>query len=361
MSSPRTVPSTDAPSCPLEPSRPGSAASIETSGLRFSSDCYPGIAREEAGGRSVYRLPGGQLVDDATRERIERLAIPPAWTSVWICPDELGYLQATGRDARGRKQYLYHELWRSVRDATKYARLLDFGEALEQIRRSVDRDLRSPELSKRRVTALLVAVLDNSFARVGNPEYVRQNESFGLTTLRSEHAEVRTARVRLTFRGKAGKEFDASIDDARIARTMRRLTELPGKELFRYVGADGRSHPIGSGDVNDYLRSVSGMPVTSKDFRTWGGTLTAARALVGLPPERGDRAVTIAIKEAAAVLGNTPAVCRKSYVHPGIIGLYLSGRLQAVWREAGATESQRPHLSDDERRLLGVLHGLADQ
>lgn len=329
-------------------------------GLRFSSDCAPGIRRTRRDdGTFEYRRDAGGSLSAEELARVESLRIPPAWTDVWICEDERGHLQATGRDAKGRKQYRYHELWRLTRDQTKYEHLVEFGEALPRIRAHVDRDLRRPTLDRRRVLALAVAVLDAALVRVGNAEYVRSNESFGLTTLRDEHAEVSAGRVRLRFRGKSGKELSATIDSARIARALRRTRDLPGHELFQYVDVNGEQRVVESGDVNEYLHDLAGEPVTSKYFRTWGGSLAAAVALSAASSARPtERAVSAAVKEAAAVLGNTPAVSRKSYVHPGILELYRAGDFARVWAEADASEPSREHLRDEERVFLGLLRRL---
>jgi len=329
---------------------------VREAGLVFSADCSPGIRRaQDANGNVVYRRDGGGRVPKRDLARIEALKIPPAWSDVWICADGLGHLQATGRDARRRKQYRYHDAWRATRDATKFGRLVEFGEALPSIRSAVDRDLSRPTVDRRRVLALVVAVLDNAVVRVGNPQYARTNESFGLTTLRDEHVDVGTTKVRMRYRGKAGKEISVSIDDPRIARAVRRVRDLPGQELFQYVDDGGDIRTVGSGDVNDYLREQAKLNVTSKDFRTWGGSLALAEALHQTSGSPSERAVIEAVKAAAAILGNTPAVCRRSYIHPGLIDLYLSGGFERAWAHAKKHEPRRDHLSESERAFLGVL------
>src|SRR5919204_628039 len=264
--------------------------------------------------------------------RVRALAIPPAWTEVWICPHEDGHVQAWGRDARRRKQYRYHERWREVRDATKYARLAAFGGALPRIRRQVARDLRRPGLPQEKVLAAVVRLLESTFVRIGNAEYARQNSSFGLTTLRERQVRVRGSQLRFRFHGKSGVLHEVALNDARLARIVRRMQELPGEELFQYVDEEGASHAIESADVNAYLRSIAGEQFTSKDFRTWAGTLLCARALRELQPPAslsgGRREVRGAIELTARMLRNTPAVCRKCYIHPALIESYLSGRLQ---------------------------------
>lgn len=338
-----------------------SATAARSAGLVFSSDCAPGMRRQRVrkGGSFTYRHDDGRPASPAEVRRIEGLTIPPAWEDVWICAQERGHLQATGRDARGRKQYRYHKKWRAVRSENKYERLLAFGEALPLVRQQVDVDLRRPVMDRSRALALAVALLDETLIRVGNREYARDNESFGLTTLRDEHVEVSTTRVRLRFRGKSGKELDARVDNPRIARAVRRIRDLPGEELFQYVDETDTQQIVESGDVNTYLQEAAGDAITSKEFRTWGGSLVVATALLAsrdAPPS--DLVVTAAVKEAAAALGNTPAVCRRAYIHPGLIELYLSEQLEAV-REAATSEPEVPYLTEDERLFLGILRETA--
>lgn len=343
--------------CELREPEPGSLMTADAAGLVISMDCHPGIRRVPSDRGFRYTRDDGRPVSESELARIERLKVPPAWTDVWICADAHGHLQATGRDARGRKQYRYHERWRATRDETKYERMAEFGSALPRIREAVDRDLRRSALDRQRVLALVVAVLDRTLVRVGNSEYARDNESFGLTTLRDEHVDVGSQRVRLSFRGKSGKEFEVDVDDPRVARALRRTRDLPGQELFQYLDASGQTHAVGSGDVNEYLRDVSGASLTSKDFRTWGGSLTFALVLARSAAPASEAIVTQAVREAAAALGNTPAVCRKAYIHPGIISLYLSGGFEQAWREA-RRERRRPYLSDEERVFLGLVRRL---
>lgn len=333
---------------------PQSDAAARMAGLVISSDCRPGIRRERSASGFTYRRDDGGELTETQLERIEALTIPPAWEDVWICANESGHLQATGRDSRGRKQYRYHERWRVVRDETKFEHLISFGEALPRIRERVDRDLRRPRLDRERVLALAVAVLDRTLIRVGNPEYARENDSYGLTTLRSEHAEVGATTVRLRFRGKAGKQLSDRIDDPRIARALRRMRDLPGQELFQYVDEAGETRLVESGDVNGYLHEVSGVSLTSKDFRTWGGSLAFARAMAaetGGPTHR----VVEAVKAAAETLGNTPAVSRRAYIHPALIEAALDARFDELWQEASAHAKASPYLSEDEAAFLGML------
>lgn len=347
------------PSCSLHDPEPTSLAAATAARLTISADCEPGIRRFGQPGSFRYVHQDGGPVSAEDKARAEALKIPPAWTDVWICGSEDGHLQATGRDARGRKQYRYHDRWREIRDETKYERMVAFGEALPDIRERVDRDLRRPALDRPRVLALVVAVLDATLVRVGNAEYARDNESFGLTTLRAEHAEVGGATVRLRFRGKAGKELRVGIDNPRIARALRRTRDLPGQELFQYLDEAGEPRVIGSGDVNDYLRETTGLAVTSKDFRTWGGSLAFWLALHADPGQPSVSSVTAAVREAATVLGNTPAVCRKSYIHPGLINLYLAGGMADARRRAEESEPPNRYVRDEERIFLGVVRELS--
>ena len=338
---------------------PEPRTTARAAGLRHVRDDSPGIRRVRSGKGFRYVGPDGRPVRDAaTLARIRSLVIPPAWTDVWVCPDPLGHLQATGRDARGRKQYRYHPRWREVRDEAKYERTIAFAEALPRIRARVERDLRRPGLPREKVLATVVRLLETTLARVGNEEYARQNGSYGLTTLRDRHARVDGARVRLRFRGKAGKLHEVDVEDPRVARIVRRARDVPGEELFQYLDADGVPRPIGSEDVNAYLRKAAGQDFTAKDFRTWAGTVLAALALnearrVGSLAARR-RHVVRAIENVAEKLGNTPAVCRKCYVHPDVIASYLDGTLldALAARVRGASGKG---LAEDERAVLELL------
>ena len=333
-------------------------------GLRYVTDAMSGIRRRRAGRGFAYVDAEGRPVKDAeTLNRIRALAIPPAWTDVWICPVPTGHLQATGRDARGRKQYRYHNRWRSVRDETKFERLADFGLALTPIRRRVDRDLRIPDLTREKVLATVVRLMDVAFARVGNLEYARDNKSFGLTTLRNRHVEVNGGQVRFEFTGKGGKVHSFDVDDHRLARTVRRCRDLPGQELFQYLNGDGQRRPIGSSDVNDYLRETTGDEFTAKDFRTWAGTVVAAKTLAVMGSPTSKRQATRNVNRAMAVvgesLGNTPAIARSSYVHPTVVEAYLDGTLEAAWNRPLPRRAPRnaSRLRADEQRVLRLLRG----
>jgi DNA topoisomerase-1 len=308
-------------------------ATLAKASLRYSRPTDRGLRRE--GPTDAFRYvdaDGRKVRDTDALARIRALAIPPAWTSVWICEDPHGHLQATGRDARGRLQYRYHTQWRAQRDEHKFDRLAQFARALPAIREAVARDLAEAGLPRRKVQAAMVRLLDRTYVRVGDERYRRDNGSYGLTTLRPRHVKVRGDRIRLRFRGKSGKEHDLSLADKRLARVVRRCLDLPGYELFRYV-EDGESRPLCATDVNDYLQEISGADYTSKDFRTWGATVIATVLLTrfGLPESMSERTKTVnrALRAAARALGNTLAVCRKSYVHPGVVEAYLAQSLPA--------------------------------
>jgi DNA topoisomerase-1 len=333
---------------------PPGSRSAEKAGLRYVCDEAPGIRRVRAGKAFRYLDADGRPVRDArTLARIRALAVPPAWREVWISPREDGHLQATGRDARGRKQYRYHRRWREVRDQTKYGRMLAFARRLPRIRRRVHEDLAAPGLPREKVLAAIVHLLESTRMRVGNEEYARQNASFGLTTLRGHQVRVRGRRVAFRFRGKSGVRHDIELADARLARIVRHMHELPGQELFRYVDDAGESRPIESAHVNAYLREAAGAGFTSKDFRTWAGTVLAARALA----ETAD--VKQAIERVAKALGNTQAVCRKSYVHPAILECHADGSLLEAMREAKpkgkAAGRSRGALDAHEAAVLRLL------
>src|SRR4051812_14680459 len=313
------------------------AESARAAGLGYVSDASAGIERRRAGSTFRYVRRDGSAVRDAqTLARIRSLAVPPAWRSVWICAAADGHLQATGRDARGRKQYRYHPRWREMRDEAKFGRLIAFGEALPRIRRRVARDLARPALPREKVLAVLVRLLEATFVRVGNEEYARENASFGLTTLRERQVRVEGARLSFRFRGKSGVPHALALTDRRLARIVRRMQDLPGEELFRYVDEAGESRAIESADVNAYLRAAAGGGVTSKDFRTWAGTVLCARLLSrAAPPASATdarRSVAAAIASTARELRNTAAVCRNCYIHPVVIEAYADGRLGRALR-----------------------------
>jgi DNA topoisomerase-1 len=338
-----------------------SVASARSAGLVYTSDDRPGIRRIGKGKRARYVTSGNKPVRDAeTLARIRSLVIPPAWTDVWICANPRGHLQATGRDARGRKQYRYHPKWRQVRDETKYGRMIAFGQALPAIRRRTDADLRRPGLPREKVLAAVVKLLEKTFIRVGNDEYARENRSFGLTTMRDGHVRVAGSRVRFIFRGKSGVEHELALDDRRLAKIVKQCRDLPGQELFQYRDEDGHVVDIGSADVNAYLQQITGKNFTSKDFRTWAGTVLAAQLLRDFEDvDSGARAkknVVAAIEQVAKRLGNTRAVCRKCYVHPAVIDAYMDGSMmKTIAQRARRTAKAVGKMTAAEAAVLGLL------
>ncbi len=343
------------------------AAAAKMVGLRYSSDERPGIRRRRKGkGFSYIGTDGKPIRDARTLDRIKALGIPPAYREVWIATDPRGHLQATGRDAKGRKQYRYHPRWREARDETKYERMIDFGQALPKIRERTDADLRRKGLPREKVLAAVVQLLEKTLIRVGNEEYARENKSYGLTTLRDKHVRVDDERLRFHFRGKSGVEHRVTLDDRRLARIVKRCRDLPGQELFQYLDDDGARHTVESDDVNEYLREISGEEFTAKDFRTWAGTVLCSLALrefdTCLSEAEAKKNVVAAVKRVAERLGNTPAVCRKSYIHPAILDAYLDGSMvQALHDFAEQEAGDRPSEIDAaERTLLDMLQRRAN-
>ncbi len=330
--------------------------------LRYVNDSMPGIRRSRRGKGFAYHDADDALIrDEAVLARLKSLAIPPAWQDVWISPHANGHIQATGRDARGRKQYRYHARWRLVRDDAKYLRMISFARALPGIRRVVEEDLKRPGLHRQKVLAAVVHLLQTTFMRVGNDEYAKQNQSFGLTTLRHRHVRVDGSDVLFRFRGKSGVQHDIKLHDPYVARIIRKMRELPGQELFQYVDDDGQRHCIDSGDVNAYLREAAGEDFSAKDFRTWAGTVLATLALQAF--ERVDsqaqakQNVVRAIENVARRLGNTPSICRKCYVHPAVIESYLDGSFAERLEERVQTElvEELQDLSPEEAAVLALL------
>jgi DNA topoisomerase I len=326
--------------------RPDPREVARQAGLRYSSDADAGIRRVRRGKGFSYAGPDGETIRDReTLARIRALAVPPAWTDVWICRYTNGHIQATGRDARGRKQHRYHARWRESRDESKFDRMIEFAAALSGIRERTDADLARPGLPREKVLAAVVRLLELTLIRVGNDEYARLNRSFGLTTLRDRHAQITGTTIRFRFRGKSGQQHEVGLRDRRLASVVRRCQELPGQELFQYLDEDGSVRDVASDDVNDYLREISGGDFTAKDFRTWAGTVLAYRALRALEPADSAtdarRKVVAAMRETAGRLGNTPAVARKSYVHPAVVEAYMDGRVGGALVEA-AEEARTP-------------------
>lgn len=321
---------------------------VRAVGLTYVSDAQPGIQRLRHGKGFGYRDAAGQrVINREELQRIRALVIPPAYVDVWICANPRGHLQATGHDARGRKQYRYHPRWRELRDHGKFDRVLTFGAQLPALRRHVRRDLALPGLPREKVLALLVRLLDDTLIRIGNDGYTRDNGSYGLTTLRSRHVRAERGRLRFAFRGKSGQEREVELDNKRLTRIVRRVQQLPGQRLFQYIDNDGQRQPLDSGQVNDYLHEACGEEFSAKDFRTWGGSVQAAGVLARtpLPDKGGEReqrtVLAAAVKEVATILGNTPAVCRASYIHPQIIEGWQDGSLQRVIPASTASHPRR--------------------
>jgi DNA topoisomerase-1 len=328
--------------------------------LRYVNDQTPGISRTHAGKSFKYVDAKGKAVRDADElNRIRSLAIPPAWEDVWICPWDNGHIQAVGRDARGRKQYRYHNRWREVRDASKYDHMIQFARALPKIRRTVQRHLKLKGLPRERVLAAIVRIMEMTLIRVGNDEYAKNNHSFGLTTMRDCHAKIRGKKVVFEFRGKSGVEHEIDFEDQRLAKIVRDCQDLPQQELFAYLDETGEQRDVTSTDVNDYLREITGADFTAKDFRTWAGTVLAARALQEIKAfdsnAAAKRNVKSAIEKVAGRLGNTVAVCRKCYVHPDVINSYLDGTLADRLGKKAAKELSRGGLPSEEAAVLGLL------
>ncbi|HEV8132044.1 MAG TPA: DNA topoisomerase IB [Acidobacteriota bacterium] len=337
-------------------------ATAKAAGLHYVSDARPGIRRKRAGKSFTYiDVDGKRLRDPVQLHRIKSLASPPAWTVVWICSVPYGHIQATGRDARGRKQYRYHSKWRKLRDETKYNRMLAFGEALPMIRQRVAEDMAKPDLSRENVLATVVRLLETTLIRVGNEEYVRENRSFGLTTMRDQHVDIAGSKLRFHFQGKSGKEHTVSITDRRLAKIVKRCQEIPGYELFQYLDEEGDRQSIDSADVNEYLRQITGEDFTAKDFRTWAGTVLFALALQEFESfdskTQAKKNVVHAIEKVAEKLGNTPNICRKCYIHPGIIEAYLDGSILETLkkRTESVLKKSLRELRPEEAAVLAFL------
>lgn len=337
----------------------GPGQSAKAAGLRYVSDAMPGIRRIPGRRGFHYLTASGDPIRDATTlERIRALAIPPAWRDVWICPSEDGHLQAVGRDARNRKQYRYHPRWRAVRDEVKYGHVIAFGHALPAIRQKTRADMSLPGYPREKLLATVIFLLETTLIRVGNDEYARVNDSFGLTTLRPEHLELSRDKVRFRFCGKSGRQHQVDITDRRVARILRKMVDLPGEELFQYLDENGAVRDVTADDVNAYLRGITSQPFTAKDFRTWAGTVLTARALERLPDpaSKADarRNINLAISAVSDVMGNTRAVCRQCYVHPDVLLAYERGILKTeLARHRFAPAS--PGLDDAETAVLRLL------
>lgn len=325
--------------------------------LHYVDDTHPGLSRRRWRDRFIYLdADGNQVKDSETLARIAALVIPPAYTDVWICQDPQGHLQATGRDARGRKQYRYHAQWRELRDAHKYGRMLAFAQVLPKLRRQVDSHLSRPGLDREKVMALVISLLDSTLIRIGNQQYLRDNQSYGLTTLRTRHVKVEGSTIRFHFRGKRGVEHDVAVRDRRLAGILKRCLELPGQELFQYLDENGERRSIGSGDINQFLHELTGADFTAKDYRTWAGSALALhllRPLAWTPETEAKRQIASIVKDVARRLGNTPAVCRRCYIHPAVLEHYILGRLAELPRTR-----PRKGLEPEEVTLLVFLQAL---
>nr|WP_095194726.1 DNA topoisomerase IB [Pseudomonas sp. Irchel 3A7] len=328
--------------------------------LHYVDDTQPGITRRKLRGKFCYVDPAGQRITDPDEiQRINSLAVPPAYTDVWICADPRGHLQATGRDARGRKQYRYHPRWREVRDTDKYSRLRDFGLALPKLRKQLEALLAAPGFSRDKVMATVITLLDATLIRVGNTQYARDNRSYGLTTLRSRHVEINGSAILFQFRGKSGVEHQITVKDRRLARIIKRCQDIPGQNLFQYLDENGERHTITSNDVNSYLQTLTGADFTAKDYRTWAGSalaLAVLRTLQWQPESEAKRHVVEMVKNVARQLGNTPAVCRKCYIHPAVLESFLLGALAELPRPR-----TRKGLRAEEVGLAMLLEKLASE
>ena len=334
----------------------------EAAGLVYVSDEDPGITRKKSGtGWRFIDAKGGTIKDYWDKKRIEKIGVPPAYTDVWICAKENGHIQATGRDAKGRKQYRYHVKWTEARDEAKYERMMEFGKLLPNLRKRVAADMRKQGLPREKVLATLVALLEKTLIRIGNEDYAKDNKSFGLTTLRNRHLDIDGGTLRFDFKGKSGKTWNLALRDKRVAKVVRSIQDLPGQQLFQYVDAEGKRQPVDSADVNEYLREITGEDVTAKDFRTWAGTVLASMALAEFEAVDSQalmkKNVKAAIEKVASRLGNTPTICRKCYVHPQVVTSYLDGSLlQDIKSEVEQTLSEdSEHLRPEEAALLGLL------
>ncbi|WP_423790777.1 DNA topoisomerase IB [Microvirga solisilvae] len=334
----------------------------ETAGLTYVSDEEPGIRRKKSGKGFTYLRPDGKRVaDEATLKRIRSLAIPPAYTDVWICTKANGHIQATGRDVKGRKQYRYHTAFREIRESTKYERMLEFAKGLPAIRKTIDEHMSLRGLPREKVLATVVHLLENTLIRVGNEDYAKQNKSYGLTTLRDPHVKVEGAELRFQFKGKSGKTWKLQVKDRRVARIVKACQDLPGQDLFQYLDDDGERQSITSSDVNDYLKQITGRDITAKDFRTWAGTVLAAMALSEFEEfdseAKAKKNIRAAIEEVSARLGNTPTICRKCYVHPEVFSCYLEGGLLLEIKKEIEAElrEELPSLRPEEAAVLTLL------
>ncbi|WP_083674138.1 DNA topoisomerase IB [Pontibacter lucknowensis] len=336
------------------------ALSAEWAGLIYTSDEKPGITRKKAGTGFYYlNNKGDKVTDEKALERIKKLVIPPAWTEVWIAKSARGHLQATGRDDKGRKQYIYHPEWQKARNLTKFGRMITFGKSLPALREQVQQDIQSRKLDKRKVTALVVSIMDNALIRIGNRAYAKSNKSYGLTTLRDRHVTFNGSTVTFSFVGKKGVEQKIDLKDRRLAQLVKKCKDIPGYDLFQYYDEDGERQTLESGDVNEYLRDVTAHDFTAKDFRTWGGTVRMVECLERViddnPEIDKEKGIKEAVKEVAKGLGNTPTVCSKYYIHPEVVNLFREDKLLGFLKKHDPTKSKNKHLSSMETFVLKML------
>ncbi|MBC6990025.1 DNA topoisomerase IB [Hymenobacter sp. BT491] len=341
------------------------ARQAELAGLRYLTDAKPGLTRVAGpdGTFNYLNAKGEAITDEKILSRISSFVIPPAWTDVWISPSANSHLQVTGRDAKGRKQYIYHTAWDQARSLTKFSRLQAFGEKLPALRQRIQQDLKHPKLDREKVIAIVLTLMDQSFIRVGNKEYAKKNKSYGLTTLRDRHVQVEGDEVRFSFVGKKGVPHDVTLHDRRLARMVQKCKEIPGQHLFQYYSADGHRQELESGDVNAYLQEVTGINLSAKDFRTWGGTVKMVECLESVlheePDLPKDKVLKRAVKNVAAGLGNTPTVCSKYYIHPQVVELFNSDKLIDYLRKHDVDPEENDLLTPTEHMVLEMLSEIA--
>ncbi|MHC2992927.1 DNA topoisomerase I [Pontibacter sp. HJ8] len=340
------------------------ALSAEWAGLRYTTDEKPGITRKKAGSGYTYLdRKGERVTDEKTLARIRKLVIPPAWTEVWISPSAKGHLQATGRDAKGRKQYIYHPDWQQARNLTKFGRMITFGKTLPVLRQQIEEDINSKHLDKRKVTAVVLSILDNALIRIGNRHYAKSNQSYGLTTLRDRHVTFNGSTITFAFKGKKGVEHEIDLKDRRLANLVKKCKDIPGYDLFQYYDENGQRQTLESGDVNEYLREITAHDFTAKDFRTWGGTVRMVecleRVLDDEPEMEKEKSIKEAVKHVAKGLGNTPSVCSKYYIHPEVVTLFREDKLLNYLKKHDASKSKNPHMTAMEEFVLKMLERVA--
>ncbi|GAB3815508.1 DNA topoisomerase IB [Pontibacter rugosus] len=340
--------------------------SAELAGLRYTSDDRPGYTRKKAGKGFTFLDEKGERIDDEKKlERLKSLVIPPAWEDVWICKSPKGHLQVTGRDEKGRKQYMYHPQWQVARNLTKFGRMIEFGEHLPKLRERIEHDISSRSLNKRKVTAVVLSLMDNALIRIGNRHYAKSNKSYGLTTLRDKHVKIDGSNIKFSFKGKKGVEHEIDVKDRRLARLVKKCKDIPGYDLFQYFDEDGERHTIESGDINEYLHEATDLDFTAKDFRTWGGTVKMVECLedvLELQPEQSkDKSIREAVKQVAKSLGNTPTVCSKYYIHPEVVNLFKEDKLLTYLKRHDVEASSTQHLSPTEEHVLKMLKRVAKE